>query len=234
MSKGQEVEDVPIDARTLVVALDETGQEEFKNVDLFGLSGVAGFGIQLMRAERRWRHMKRDHFGGEGQVLHGSGRKMTQAQLDAIGRFFATSHLPRFAFLMAKPDNMPAEYNALHALRGFLIEQLVRFVGDRDVLPDNIVIVVERSQRLEPKLKEVFPGLKLEVDGKEIPILAVLEEKGSGWAPLEMADQVSHRAQRQFRFSGQERPEWFEAVFPRGAPYACYFQLVPKIEIKGV
>ena len=50
---------------------------------------------------------------------------------------------------------------------------------------------------------------------------------------LEMADQVSHRAQRQckdFPKTGQLYPE-FVSVFPKGVAYACYHGLTAKIEV---
>jgi hypothetical protein len=179
MSNNSTVQDVVIDLRTLCLILDETGQEEFKNTQVFGIGGVAGFGIELMRAERRWRRMRQDYFQGEGKPLHGSGKKMTEEQLRAVSTFFKCSRLPRFAFLLRKPDNMPAGLNALHFLRPFLMEQFVQFVGDRDRPPEEIIIVFERSQRLEPKLRQVFPGMTMEVDGKAIKISGVLAEKSS-------------------------------------------------------
>jgi hypothetical protein len=225
-------EDVVIERRTLVIALDETGHEEFKDTGplgkppIFGLAGIAGLGPSLVHAERLWRAMKAISFGGKEQPIHASGKMMTREQLDAISEFFRRSRLGRFAYLMKKPPIQIPETNALHLLRPLLMQELIEFVGSLPVLPDDIVIVIEKSDRLLPKVIDVFQGLKLDVDGKPIPIKGLFSEKMPPQPLLEMCDHVCHRAQRQCKFHlGCDLLPEFVAVFPRDAPFARYKEL---------
>jgi hypothetical protein len=82
--------------RTLCVAIDETGNEDFKSeAALFGIAGVMGFGLQMSRAEGQWRRMKALHFGGADKPMHASGRKFSCNQIKAISGFFERSRLAR-------------------------------------------------------------------------------------------------------------------------------------------
>jgi hypothetical protein len=83
-------------------------------------------------------------------------------------------------------------------LRLFLLEELAKFVGELTTLPDEIVIVIEKSDRLMPKIIDVLPGLKLEVDGKVIPIKGLFAPKEQPM--LQMCDHVCHRAQTPIQF----------------------------------
>ena len=58
-SLGLEEGNAVVGRRTLYVAIDETGNEDFKSKDaFFGIAGVMGIGPEMVRAERRWRKMK--------------------------------------------------------------------------------------------------------------------------------------------------------------------------------
>lgn len=88
-------EDVTITKKSLVVAFDETGHEEFKNKPasrgrpvIFGLAGVVGFGPSIARAENHWLSLN--------VPGHMSEQKLTQAQLDAVSNFFRQHRLGRF------------------------------------------------------------------------------------------------------------------------------------------
>lgn len=220
-------EDVTINKKTLVIAFDETGQEEFKsNPAIFAIGGIAGFGPSVARAEAHWRAMKALSFGGSEAPVHASVM-MTKAQLDAISEFFRRSRLGRFVYLIKKPPIQIPETNALHLLRPLVLQELIEFVGNLPILPDEIVIVIEKSDRLLPKILEVVPGLSLDVDGKKIPIKGLFSPKKPPQPLLEICDHVCHRAQRQYKDlkpDGDLYPE-FTAAFPRDASFARYREL---------
>lgn len=208
---------------TFAVFLDETGHEEFKSDGgLFGFAGVAGYGVELARAQRKWRAMKVAQFHGSDARLHASGAMISPEQLATISQFFSESRLGRFAYILEEPPiELPG--NALTMLSHFLGERLLDALGLLTTTPKDIVICFEQSDRLLPKLLEAVPGLSLTVEGREIPCVLQITPKGAGCEHLEMADQVAHRAQRQFRETdGVLLPE-FEAVFPsRRPPYAKF------------
>ena len=92
------------------------------------------------------------------------------------------------------------------------------------------MIVIEKSDRLLPKAIDLFPGLKLDVDGKPIPIRGLFSEKMPPQPLLEMCDHVCHRAQRQYKFHlGCDLLPEFVAVFPRAAPFARYKGKLPDL-----
>lgn len=203
---------------TFAVFVDETGHEEFKaDGRLFGFAGVAGYGAELVRSQRKWRAMKAAHFGGATEKLHASGPMMSREQLDAISQFFAETRIGRFAYVLEEPPiELPG--NALTMLRDFLGERLLDSLDTLTTTPTDIVICFEQSNRLLPKLLEAVPGIKVSIEDKDIPCTLLITPKDAGSEHLEMADQVAHRAQRQFREkSGSVYPE-FEAVFPASKP----------------
>jgi len=200
------------------VFLDETGHEEFKGDGrLFGFAGVTGYGAELVRAQRKWRAMKAAHFGDAQEKLHASGTMMSQEQLDAISEFFAANRIGRFAFLLEEPPiELPG--NALTLLREFLGERLLDALDTLTTTPTDIVICFEQSDRMLPKLLEAVPGLTITIEGKNIPCTLLITPKDAGSEHLEMADQIAHRAQRQFREQGALIYPEFEAVFPATKP----------------
>ncbi|MEJ0075032.1 MAG: hypothetical protein WDO17_06245 [Alphaproteobacteria bacterium] len=175
MKKWLLEEDLLIGRRTLLVVLDETGQEDFKATPgkvgkpvVFGLAGVIGLGPSFVLAEKRWRAMKKTWWGGEDAPLHGSGAMLSREQLDAVSDFFRRSRLGRFAYLMKRPPLIVPGTNALNLMRTPLLRELMKFICSPPVLPDDIVLMFEHSERLAPKQVELLPGFTIEVDGKSI------------------------------------------------------------------
>jgi hypothetical protein len=221
-------EDADYGRRTLSLFLDESGHEEFKaDQRTFAFGGIAGFSPQVEHALKLWRRMKGEHFGDADVPLHASGKMMTRPQIDAISQFFMRSRLPRFAFIIKRPPIFPPNVDALKLLRPILGEELMQMVGNLPTLPSDILICLEHSERLEPKIMATVPGLSLQVDEEEIPVAGLFTPKLPSNPMLEMADQITWRAQRQFREWASRRhlmPE-FVSVFPEGASHAVYREM---------
>jgi len=222
------VGDADVGRRTLCVAIDETGDEEFKSRErFFAIGGVAGLGVELLRAEQQWQKMKSLSFGGPDMPIHASDKILSREKLDAISEFFKKSRLVRFVYIIRRPPVMPPSINALHILRPMLLEELARAVGDMPVLPDDIVISIEASERLSPKIIGAFPPMSMTVDGRRIPMVGLFTPKLPPKPLLEMADQVAWRAQRQYKeYNPKDEimPE-FVSVFPRNLPHARYKEI---------
>lgn len=220
--------DAEIGRRTLCVVIDETGHEEFMSKGrFFAIGGIAGFGTELERANRQWRSMKARSFGGADEPLHASGKMLSRQQIDEISSFFTTSRLGRFVYILKQPPVMPGQMNALNILRPILLEELGKAVVDMPTLPSDILLTIERSERLLPKILAAFPPLSVTIDGAPIPMAGLFTPKIPPQPYLEMADQVAWRAQRQYKEYNPKRelmPE-FASVFPKGAPHARYREI---------
>ena len=225
---GVKEADADIGRRTLCVVFDETGNEDFKaDGAFFAIGGVMGIGPELDRAERRWRAMKTQHFGGPDEPLHASGKMLSREQIDAISSFFERSRLGRFVYIIQQPPVMPPGSNAIDLLRHMLLEDLGRAICERPVLPDDVIIAMELSERVSPKVIRAFPSMSLEVEGAGIPVIGLLTPKIPPSPLLEMADQVAWRGQRQFKEynpKGDIMPE-FASVIPKGLPHARYREI---------
>jgi hypothetical protein len=224
------VTDDHIVSRSYRIYVDETGLETWQGHALFGFAGVAGFGGEILRADRAWKRMKSEHFGGEDVALHASRDVLTDAQQEAISNFFRTSRLRRFSYICEAPPLALPGMDALKAMRGFLVNEVVDHVAQLPKVPDDIAIVFETSERLSPKIMETFPGLSFTVeapgdvaDGVERQIVTGFTDKAIGLATLEMADQIAYRAQREVRrtLPITNPVPAFQAVFPDPPrPYA--------------
>ena len=214
--------------RTLCLFMDETGHEQFKSDQrFFAIGGIAGFGPQIEHASRLWRQMKAKHFGGPDEPLHASGKMMTRPQIDAVTEFFKRSRLPRFVFIIKRPPVLPSNINALKLLHPLMAEELAHMIGDLPTLPSDVLICLEHSERLIPKIIEAMPGVSLLIDDTDVPVVGLFTHKQSSEPLLEMADQLTWRAQRQYKdhVAGKELMPEFVAVFPERAVYAIYREL---------
>ena len=108
-----------------------------------------------------------------------------------------------------------------------MTEELARMIGDLPTLPSDVLVCLEHAERLMPKIIEAMPGVSLEIGGTEVPVVGLFTRQQASEPLLEIADQLTWRAERQYKdqATGQERTPEFIAVFPEGAPYAIYREL---------
>lgn len=221
--------DAIIQRRSLCIITDEAGHETFKSEGFFTIAGVIGFTPEILRAGLQWNRMKERHFGGADQPVHASGPMMSRVQIDAISHFFEKSHLARFAYIIKQPPVLLPELNAVNILRPMLLDDVVKVIGNMEILPEDIMFAMEYSERLAPIITEFFPFALLECtdeSGQEISIQIqkVLTPKKPPNPHLEMADHVAWRAQRQYKVHNPNGTlmDEFISVFPEGAKHAQY------------
>jgi len=220
--------DADISRRTLCLFMDEMGHDEFKSGQrLFAIGGIAGFGPQVKHGARLWREMKAKHFGGADTPLSTSGQTMSGPQIKAVGEFFARSKLPRFVFIIKRPPILPPSVNALRLLHPLMVAELARMIGDLTTLPSNVLISLEHTELLTPKIIEAMPAISLEIHDTEVPVVGIFIHKGASEPLLEMADHLTCCAQRQYKDHtlGKEPVPEFVAMFPGSAPYAICREL---------
>ena len=220
--------DAEISRRTLCLFMDETGHDEFKSGQrFFAIGGIAGFGPQVEHATRLWREMKAKHFGDADTPLHASGKAMSGPQIKAVSEFFARSKLPRFVFIIKRPPIFASSVNALRLLHPVMVDELARMIGDLPTMPSSVLICLEHTELLTPKIIEAMPAISLEIHDTEVPVVGIFIHKGASEPLLEMADHLTWHAQRQYRDQAPGKalmPE-FVAMFPRVASYAIYREL---------
>ncbi len=182
--------------RSLCLFMNETGHDEFKSGQrFFAIGGIAGFAPQVEHATRLWREMKARYFGGADTPLHASSHAMSDPQIKAVREFFARSKLPRFVFIIKRPPIFPSSINALRLLHPVMVDELARMIGDLPTLPSNVLICLEHTELLTPKIIEAMPAISLEIHGTEVPVAGIFIHEGSSEPLLEMADQLTWRAQ---------------------------------------
>ena len=220
--------DADISRRTLCLFMNETGHEDFKSGQrFFAIGGIAGFGPQVEHAARLWRETKAKHVGDADASLHASGMTMSGPQIRAVNEFFARSKLPRFVFIIKRPPIFPSSVNVLRLLHPLMVDELARMIGDLPTLPSNVLICLEHTELLTPKIIEAMPAISLEIDETEVPVAGIFMHDGSPEPLLEMADHLTRQAQHQYKEQapGKELMPEFVAIFPKGSPYAIYREL---------
>ncbi len=137
-----------ISRRTLCLFMNETGHEDFKSGQrFFAIGGIAGFGPQVEHASKLWQEMKAKQSGDVDTPLR---------EIKAVSEFFARSKLPRFVFIIKRPPIFPSSVNVLRLLHPLMVDELARMIGDLPTLPSNVLICLEHTELLNPKIIEAI------------------------------------------------------------------------------
>ena len=206
MSKGvlslvheKGVMDIPDDA--LVVGLDETGCEDYKDSQfpLFGLGGCAVLARDYFKyLEDPWHYIKEKYFGGKEVKLHASDLKRpTHEQLSALKDFFTKLPFFRFACISANTFDNQSEETNVHLLSVSVMGQVCEFASL--VHPSKIVFIVENSDRIGKDLLKHFSAYRYTNDDKDFAPKVLLATKNVRATCVEVADFVVHPAGAQMR-----------------------------------
>jgi Protein of unknown function (DUF3800) len=220
---------------TLLLFIDETGHEQLSdpNYPIFGMAGCAVMGNSYEQVIREpWRELKAQYFGGPDVPLHAADLcGISNAQMEAIGRFFETKAFSRFASIMKITTIIPDEMIPYQPISGSLmkrVEEIASFYERR-----SFTIVFESSQRGDTLTARHFGHFQFyESGGQEIPVEWFHMPKSLHESGLEVADFIAHTSGKQVydRLSGKKR--WrkdFECVFRN-----VDRRLVSYIEIENV
>jgi hypothetical protein len=203
-------EELEVSPNCLLVFVDETGHEEYKNKDypVFGFGGCAVLNSSYeMLIKKPWLEMKTTYFGGIDVLLHGSAsNKYSQEQKVRLCEFFKSNHFFRFSHMMKASTPLPDGFVPYHFAALGLLKCVEKCVTNFPA--DSIAMIFEDSQRGNKFIPRYFSPYQFSTpDASIVPIEWLFMPKSSIEPGLEIADLIAHStgAQTNARLKGKLR-----------------------------
>ncbi len=204
--------------RTLVVAIDDTGHEEFRdpNYQVFGIGGCAFLVRDYQRLiETPWNDMCQRFFPDIKRPMHAAEIKsFSDEQLNALKYFFETFEFFRIATTTSIKTVKEVDNSFIEIVGASLLENICD-VGKWAKF-DRLFIIFEESDRIEMKVIQSLSGKIAENKNLNIEIELSLMPKSASMPALEVADFIIHTAgtQTKSRNSGNSKVRKdFEIIF---------------------
>lgn len=191
---------ITLSSSTLLVAVDDTGNESFPPSDrCFGLGGCACLvGDYGNLIEAPWETIKQDIFGGREVPMHAAEiRALTEAQMNALGKFFETNHFFRFACMAAESAETKDDISIVTAVGALLMERVLDMAATAKTT--EVTIIFENSKRLSKPVFKALAGRIISDGITHNPVRVHFLPKAANSAFLEVADFVMHAAGGQLR-----------------------------------
>jgi len=224
---------------TLVVAIDDTGNENFKDLKhpVFGLGGCAFMVRDYQRLiEKPWNYMCSRFFPEVERPIHAADnlRNLTNEQLKAISHFFENFQFFRIATTSSVKSEKTVQEDFIQVVGASLLQRILDVAKWTDL--DRLFILVEESERIEMKIVQSLSGKKIKTKDKEIKIEIGLVPKSACMAAMEVADVIIHTAggQTRNRINGKKgfRPD-FQKIFKDVDERLTSYMEITKIEYKN-
>jgi len=209
-------------ARTFLVFVDETGNEDFsdpKNPTFgFGGCGILAPRYRLGLA-KPWKRLKRERLGGALRPFHAVDFEQSRPALPQIMAINGFLRRPfwRFAVMSDVRTQLPAGIDAHKAVSTVLGRYIARLAAGMDI--DAVALIFEDSDRGRDLVKRDFDLAAMtcpNITGKPVSVDGYFMPKSSMEPGLEIADLVAHTAGRQRRHevkAGEGRKEDFKQMF---------------------
>ena len=204
----------------LMFFCDDTGHEDFRDrsFPVFGIGGCAVMAGAIEPVLKRpWRELKAEHFGDPDVALHASAlRNPTQAQLDALNRFFREQEFCRFGVTITPNCKLPTGLTTYHVVSRSLHKRWEELTPRFRPIPAEVAFIFEASERGDALVQRYFSDIVVTIAGSRVPIHLGIKPKWAGDEALEVADFIVQAAGRQARRwdTGDERfRRDFESVF---------------------
>jgi hypothetical protein len=226
---------VSLSETTLVVAIDDTGHEEFldPNYRVFGLGGCAFLVRDYQRLiEKPWNYMCAKFFADVPRPLHAASlQNLSPEQLGALRHFFEKFEFFRIA-VTASAESVKEIDNSFIEIAGTLLYECICEIGKWAVF-ERLFIVFEESDRVEMKVIQSLSGRKIKQNSNDIKIDLGLAPKSACIPAMEVADFIIHTAgaQTRSRVSGTKKVRKdFEIIFRNVDNRLVDFREITKIE----
>jgi hypothetical protein len=224
---------------TLVVVIDDTGQEEFRdpNFPVFGIGGCAFLVRDYQRLiELPWNYMCEKFFPSFERPLHASKLgKLSEEQLGALKNFFEKFEFFRIATVVSVESVKEIDANYIDIVGSTFLNRILEIAQWIEF--ERIYIIFEASDRIGSKVIKSLSGKNIirEDSGVKIPIELGLMPKSACEPALEVADFIVHTAgaQTKHRTSGntQDRQD-FKIIFNNVDKRLTSFMYITRIEKK--
>ncbi len=186
---------------TLVIALDDTGHEEFKDpkYPVFGIGGCAFLVRDYQRLiERPWNDLCERFLPNKSRPIHAADLgRLSAEQENAFEYFFKKFEFFRLAITTSVKSSKEVENNFIELVGNFLWLNICE-IG-RWAPCERIFIIFEESKRIEMKVLRSLMGQKVKQNGREIKVEYGLIPKAASIPALEIADVIIHTAGVQTR-----------------------------------
>jgi uncharacterized protein DUF3800 len=203
---------------TLFFFIDDTGHELLDDPvqKVFGLGGCSVMGGALDALVRQpWREIRRTVLGSPDAPLHAAEIKNpTKDQIDAVTGFFRRQPVGRFGAICSVQTKLDADLTPLWTVAELLKRRIADIAKWQPF--DSVAVIFEHSERLAPKIEQVFGSFELALDGKSVPLELCWMPKSAHEPALEVADFLANAIGAEVRHRLTGRPGFaknFEAFF---------------------
>lgn len=192
---------VELPGDTLLIAIDETGHENF--APTHRVFGIGGCGCLVKHVgelvDEPWQAMKAALFGGADVKMHANELRPSQAQLDGLENFFSTYGFFRFGVMVSDTVKDETEHTLIKLVGRMVLDRIADIATYAH--PVDVVIVTESSDRTGRELMEVLSAYGMTNGVVDFQPRVFTLPKSAGWSMLEVADFVMHAAHGQVRKS---------------------------------
>lgn len=228
---------ISIKEDTLLVFLDETGNEKLKDkkFPIFGLGGCAipaKYYHSLI--DLPWKKLRKEILGNPDKALHAAELKMdslSKESLNELGKFFVKSLIKRIATVISDKTFFEDNYGNYQVAASVVSKKITEISLQNPDLK-SIAIFFEHSDSGNKLIKKYFRDIDFKNHGMTADIERYIARKGVT-PGLDIADFIMHAAgtQTKNRISGDNKyRQDFEAVFKKCAPELQYFLEITKIK----
>lgn len=205
MPSTDDLQSLVVTPRTLLVFIDETGNEDYSDPKnpTFGRGGCAVLGLEYRsKLAKRWRKLKREKLGGASKPFHATAFEQSRpamAQIGAINTFLRRPFW-RFAVMSDVRTVLPDGIDGHKAVSLITARFISRLTANYDI--DTVALVFESSERGDTLVRRDFELARMQfVNAKDAPVEVdgYFMPKASMEPGLEIADLVAHTAGRQRR-----------------------------------
>jgi len=204
--------------RCLAFFVDDTGHEAMPaGHPVYGLGGCAVMAKDLDNDIRiPWRAVRESVTGSSDTSMHAHhfARTATKEQMQRVADFFHRQRFARLGAIVSKETKYEGEFRNPDIVSAVLKGRILEIL--KWTTASSVAVIFEASDRANRTIVEAFGEMRIEEEGKPIPLDCFFMPKSVGEPALEVADFIVHSVGRQARQNLKERgifvPD-FKAVF---------------------